>query len=52
MQAAQGRIILGGALAEPVDSALFVWKNSTMKVGHKRAVSTGINGGCWINVPE
>ncbi|CAL8463514.1 g3048 [Coccomyxa elongata] len=30
-QAAQGRIILGGALAEPVDSALFVWKNSTTK---------------------
>lgn len=24
---------MGGALAEPVDSALFVWKNSTAKVG-------------------
>lgn len=24
--------MLGGALAEPVDSALFVWKNSTTEV--------------------
>lgn len=32
LQAAQGRILLAGALADPVDSALFVWKNSSIQV--------------------
>ena len=28
-QVQEGKIVLGGALAEPVDSALFIWKDST-----------------------
>ena len=32
MQAEEGKIMLGGALAEPVDGALFIWKNCTQEV--------------------
>ena len=28
-QAQEGKMVLAGALAEPVDSALFIWKDST-----------------------
>jgi hypothetical protein len=32
LQVDKGKILLGGALADPVDSALFVWKDASVEV--------------------
>ena len=32
LQKDEGKIVLAGALADPVDSALFIWKNSSKEV--------------------
>lgn len=32
MQAEEGKILLAGALAEPVDGALFIWKDASPEV--------------------